>query len=64
MIFTTFLSIKHGLINLNYCFEIIEITESDTYTILFKMLIVNLFCLYKQILASGWKVLSYQQFLA
>lgn len=64
MIFTTFLSFKRGLINLNYCFEVTEITESDIYTILFKMLVANLLCLYKQILASGWKVLSYQQFLA
>ena len=32
--FNNFLSIKHGLINLNYCFEVIEITESYTYTIL------------------------------
>ena len=34
--FNNFLSIKHGLINLNYCFEVIEITESYTCTILFK----------------------------
>lgn len=51
--FNNFLSIKHGLINLNYCFEVTEITESYTYTILFKMSVANLFCLYKQILASG-----------
>ena len=58
MVLTTFLSIKYGLINLNYCFEVTEITESYTYTILFKISVANLFCLYIKIISLSLKSLE------